>query len=305
MLKKILFATTVLFTLLLASHIFCQEIQKAPILYMSIDDTVEIAFKNNKQIQIQEREIRVARANILEAQSRFLPKLNMDGSYTYNDAVIEVNAAALGKTEKDIGVSAGYKNDNKYGFSLTETLFKGGANIANWNQANIGFIIQQVSLQSVKLDVEFEAKRLYYGLLLAYETERIVQNLLTQAQAHYMNVKNKFEQGRSSRFDLLQSKIQVSKIVPGLVRATNSVDLIKADLKKLLSINIMTLIEPVDSLEYNPLEINEESFLKEAYAKRPEIILKELGVDIDRWSIEKAKAGYIPDIDASASYYYR
>jgi len=290
------------FTCLTIHSVFCQEIQNTPTLSMSLGDALSIAFKNNKQIQIQEREIKVARANILDAQSKFLPKLNMDGHYMYNDAVLNLASTS---TKKDVGVSAGYKNDNKFGFYLDETFFKGGAHIANWKQADLGFIIQQVKLRSLKLDVEFETKRLYYGLLLAYETERIMQNLLTQAQAHYMDIKNRFEQGTASRFDLLQAKIHISKIVPELVKATNAVDLIKSDLKKLLSIDIMTMIEPTDSLDYNPIEINESDFLKEAYSKRPEIILKELGIDVNRWSIEKAKAGYIPDIGGSASYSYR
>jgi len=260
---------------------------------LSLEDTIMIAFQSNKDIQIQEKSIAVARANIMDARSKFLPHVNLDFSYTAYDKVYAQN------------IFTGYLNDNIIGLSMTESIYNGGANLANFRQAQLGLKVQEETLRAKKLDVEFEAKRLYYGLLLAYETERIARELVDQAQEHYGNVKDKFRRGTVSRFDVLQSKVQVSLLMPQLVEAQNDVYYIKAELNKLLGRKVDLPIEPKEKLTYGVIEIKEDEFLKTAYLQKPELILKELGIDISKWSIMMAKSGYRPDISVSAGYSYR
>ena len=260
---------------------------------LDLKTAILTAYKNNKDIQMQEKEVDVARANIADARSNFLPQVNLGASYTYNDKVWMQN------------IFTGYKNDNQAGLTFSESLYSGGANMANYKQASIGLSSQIQTLRAKKLDVEFEAKRLYYGLLYAYEAERIAQEALDQAKAHYADVKNKFEQGTASRFDVLQSGVQVSLLMPALVKAGNDVNLIKAELNKLLGRKVDTPVETSERLGYSAVELKESEFLKAAYMNKPEMILKGLGIDIDKWGIQMAKSGYRPKVDAVANYNYR
>lgn len=259
---------------------------------LDLKKTIILAFKNNKDIQIQEQQIAYAKANIVYARSNFLPDINFNLSYTHNDKVIAED------------VLLGYKNENQMGVSLNESIYNGGADIANYKQANIGLTVEVETLRAKKLDVEFDAKRLYYGLLLAYETERIARETLEQSKAHYEDVKHKYSQGTASRFDVLQSGVQVSLLVPNLIKASNEVNVIKAELNKLLGRNVYTPIEVDEKLAYSAISIQEHEFLKTAYINKPEMILKSLGIDIDKWGIEMAKAGYRPQLSAQANYFY-
>jgi TolC family type I secretion outer membrane protein len=277
----------------LIAFLFCTPLLYAAEKPLTLKDAILVAFKNNKDLQMQEREVEAAKANIVDARSRFLPQINFEGSYTNNDKVLAEN------------IFSGYTNDNKLGLTLNESIYSGGANIANYKQAGIGFKVQEETLRAKKLDVEFEAKRLYYGLLLAYETERIARETLEQAKAHYADVKHKFNQGTSSHFDVLQSGVQVSLLMPDLVKATNEVKLIKAELSKLLGLKVDTPIETEEKLACSRFEIKEAEFLKTAYLNKPEMTLKALGIDINKWAIQMAKSGYRPQIDIMANYSYR
>jgi outer membrane protein TolC len=53
-----------------------------------------------------------------------------------------------------------------------------------------------------------------------------------------------------------------------------------------------------------PAEIEEMSFLGEAYANNPLIKLRKLGVDLKKWAIEQAKSGWYPNINANGNYNY-
>lgn len=270
-----------------APHLYAQE---KP---LTLKDAILTAYKNNKDLQMQEKGVEAARANILEATSRFLPKINLEGSYVRNDKVLAQN------------IFSGYKNDNQLGFSFSESVYSGGANLANFRQARINLRAQEETLRAKKLDVEFDAKRLYYGLLLAYETERIARETLDQARAHYADVKHKFGQGTSSRFDVLQSGVQVSLLVPNLVKASNEIKLIQAELNKLLGLKVDSPIQTEEKLSYAPLEIKEQEFLKTAYLNKPEMTLKILGIDLNKWGIQMAKSGYRPQLDILGNYSYR
>jgi len=193
-----------------SSH--CEElpIKEKEVLSFSLDDTIRMALENNRDIRIQEEDVSFSKANIMAAQSKFLPQGSIGYTFTYNGAVM-LNDTSLLSSKKDIGIYTGYKSDNLATLSGSQMVYDGGASIANLKEARVKLKIQKETLTARKLEIEFEAKRLFYGLLLAYETLRINQDLVDQTQAHYKDVMNKFEQGTSSRFDALQSRFRFQK----------------------------------------------------------------------------------------------
>ena len=271
---------------------------------LSLKSSIEIAFLNNKPIQIQEEEIEVAKAEVLGAKSAFWPKLSATYGYTYNGFQFNLGALAQ-NSKKDPGIFTGYANDNDINIAVNESVYNGGADIAALKETRLGLKVQEESLRARKLDVAFDTKRLYYGLLLAYETERITEDLFHQAQAHYDDVKQRFEQGTSSKFDVLQSSVQVSKVVPEVVKAKNAIELIMAEFKKVLGLKMEEDVAITGHLKYDLLDLQEVDFLKYAYKHNPEMILKVLGIDINKWEIEYAKAGYYPQVNANFGYNYR
>jgi outer membrane protein TolC len=288
--------------LMVFNYGYCEDKKIEALELSSLKEAVKIAFKNNKDIRIQEYGLKVATADIVDARSAFLPKVDFEAGYTHDGAVLSSSSTT---TKKDSRIFTGYKNDNNMGLSVTDTIYNGGANLAALRQSQLVLKEQKQTLRATKLNVELEAKRLYYGLLLAYETKRIAEDLVAQAQAHYEQVRDNYKQGTSSRFDVLQSKVQVSLLLPQLINAQNSIDLIIAEMNKLLGLKVGDKIVISDKLIYSPLEIKEDEFLKEAYLNDPEMILKSLGVDISRWAIKYARAGWLPQVEAGGEYLYR
>ncbi len=292
--KQIIFSVVLLSAFLIFSPVFSQDNQTISGTDLNLTDSILLAFKNNKDIQIQEKEITIAGADILYATSAFLPQINLQGTYTHNDKALSPQ-----------NIFSGYNNDNLVNLAFSESVYNGGFNIANLKQAKLSLNVQQETLRAKKLDVEFDARRLYYGLLLGYETERIARDALEQAIAHYKDVKQMYKHGTASRFDLLQSGVQVSLLEPDLVKARNDIDSLKADLNKLLARKVDFPIQTKEKLSYSLIGIQEEEFLKIAYLERPEMKLKSYGIDIDKWEIQMAKSGYRPQVDILAGYSYR
>jgi outer membrane protein TolC len=93
--------------------------------------------------------------------------------------------------------------------------------------------------------------------------------------------------------------------MPELVRAKNAVELIKADLKKLLRLKMTEGLKVNDRLDYLPITIDEPEFLKTAYLNQPAMTIKELGIDFNKWAVRVARASNLPQVNASLDYEHR
>jgi len=269
---------------------------------LTLDEAVGVAYKNNRDIQAEEQEVFAAQAQLSGAKSQFLPTLTAHARYTRTGSVLTLSVP---QTKKDMGIFTGYHNDNQAGLELGQVIYNGGATIANFRQKQVSLRVKEETLRARKLDTEFDVKRLYFGLLLAKEAQRIAQETVEQAVSHYHDVEQKYGQGTASRFDLLQSKVHVSKLMPELIKAKNEVELIDVELKKILGVPLQGPILLKDALSYDPIEIKEKEFLKIAYLETPEMTLMALGVDVNKWLIEMAKAGDRPQINAQLGVNYR
>ena len=202
---------------------FCAGKDAPALALSSLEEAAKIALKNNKDIQIQELGLKVSDAGILYARSAFLPKVDYNAGYTKNGAVLNTSSSAAAK--RDMRIFSGYKDDNMMGVSVNDTVYNGGANLAALREAQVGLKEQIETLRAARLNVELEAKRLYYGLFLAYETKRIAEDLVGQAESHYQEVKNKFEQGTASvrynngvgiNLDVLDAQVSLARVKKNL-----------------------------------------------------------------------------------------
>ncbi|MCX5681740.1 MAG: TolC family protein, partial [Candidatus Omnitrophica bacterium] len=295
-LKQILIFTIIIFA---SAQAWGEELSKNKNLSLSLNEAIQYAFQNNKEIKIKSLELDAGKAIILGARSNFLPKLNANLGYKYNGAVL--NFGPLSE-KKDMGIFVGYQNDNMAGISVDQIVYNGGANITQFNQAKLNLKIQEQTLKIQQEDVRFDAERLYYGALLASEVQKIAQNLVDLAQEHYEETEKKYEAGTVSRFDVLQSKVQVSKLKPQLIRSKTAVDLISAELRKLLGLKMDDTVILTDKLDYLTTVMTEKEAVKIAALNNPESILQLLGIDMEKLGIELAKASNRPQVNAGVNY---
>ncbi|MFH1878957.1 MAG: TolC family protein [Candidatus Omnitrophota bacterium] len=276
--------------------------------YITFLDALAVTLRNNRDIKTREEEIKAAQSGVMGAWGAFLPRVNFNFKYAHNDAVLDFKKLPFVsgmKFRKDPNIFMGYIDDNNLGFSVDQVVFNGGKNISDFTQAGLDLEIQKQMLRVKKQAVKFEVKRLYYGLLLAYETEKIARELVRQSELHYQQVSRKFDQGTASRFEVLQSKVQVSKVLPELVKAANAVKLVSAELNSLMGREIDSEIKAVDRLGFSPVKADERSLRCRAYLERPDIIMRNLGIDVRKQGIEAARSGAMPQVGFRFDYGYR
>ena len=73
------------------------------------------------------------------------------------------------------------------------------------------------------------------------------------AEKHYQNVKNLYEVGMASKFDLLRSEVQVANLRPQLIKAKNSLSVAGLGLKTLLGLDLDLPIEVKGEMTLAPV----------------------------------------------------
>lgn len=269
---------------------------------VTLGDAIELAFENNEEIRSQQGEVKAADAVKIGAEGKFTPRLSLGAAYTHNDFVITLPPSFVVGQAKDPGIFLGYNNQYNFSINAEQSIFAGGKDVAGYKESSLKEKVQQQGLRAKMLSAELETKRLYFGLMLADETLRITHELVDQTEKHCRDVQRKFGEGTSSRFDLLQSKVQVAKVEPQLAAAEKARELISAELKKYIGIKFEEELVPTQKLSYAHFDVSEDASQAEALAGNPELAMKALGVDVGKQGVNSARAGYLPDVRATFRY---
>ncbi len=125
---------------------------------------------------------------------------------------------------------------------------------------------------------------------------------MTLAEKHYRNVKNLYEVGMASKFDLLRSEVQVANLKPQLIRARNSLNVAGLGLKTLLGLDLDRAIEIKGELSYTPLETDVQEAVRRALLQRPELNQLMFQRRMAAEMVKIARAAGLPSVAIGGAY---
>lgn len=164
-----------------------------------IEEFYTAAPQNNVELLIAKSNIQVSDYSYKAAKSVFLPSLNLNGSYGWNEGQFPVTSFATSSTSTGLSV----------GLSLNWNLFDGGTGITNVKTARI--LRDNQELVEKQLEVETarnlaNARGNYQNSLEIYRLQR--QNVLT-AQDNYERSAERYKLGQISSVELRQAQINL------------------------------------------------------------------------------------------------
>jgi len=262
-------ALVAMMLVVLGMPVFAQE--PKPTLVLTIDEAIAMALRQNPFHLASQEKVFQARSQVRQAVSGFLPSVSAQGTDTLDEKLFVLEFPSLIPGEPPQRISIDFTKDYQMALGFSLPLFAGGRLTAGYKQATYGL---QASREAVRLSEQetiFEAKRAFYGYLLAKEFSAVADEGLALAEKFRDNVKNLFEVGMASKFDLLRSEVQVANLKPQAIRARNSIEVAALGLKTILGIALDTPIEVRGELAPVPLDAAAEGVIAEALAQRPEL----------------------------------
>jgi outer membrane protein TolC len=263
--------------------VYCQNYQA-----YSLNDYIELAIKNNPQIEISLQNYKKAQFNQKYYASTFLPHIYLSAQTHSSGALLDDNFTS------DYGLQINV-NQLIFDFGKTFYSYKATKKLTESADFNLKNTIQEVRLN---------AKIAYYNFLLAEKLLWVSQEALNQAKAHLNQAKVLYETGKTEKYSVTKAEVSVADAQVSVINAKNALKIAKLNMDLMAGMTLPDSIILTDSLNIKEAEINLDEAINNAFKSRPDFLYLQMQLENARLRLLSAKGSYFPQINASVEYGY-
>jgi outer membrane protein len=238
---------------------------------VTLDEAIAMALRQNPFHMAAQEKIAQAKSQVRQAASGFLPTLNAQGSNTLDEKLFVLEFPSMVPGQPPQRFSIDFTKDYQMALTFGLPLYAGGRLTAGYKQANYGLQASREAVRLSEQETVFNVKRAFYTYLLAREFASVADESLALAEGFRDRVKNLYDVGMASKFELLLAEVQVTNLKPASIRAKNGIEVSALNLKTALGLPLETPLEVKGELVSPPLDPVTEAVIDEAQAQRPEL----------------------------------
>lgn len=232
--------------------------------------------------------------------------------------VLEVRSAQI----PNVGASAGYSrnaeeigggSDRNWSVNITarQVLYSGGGVRAGVEAQKLALDAAVLTLRAVINDALLQVRTRFYTVLVNRERIKVQEQNIELLQRQLQDVKNRYEAGTVSNFEVLRAEVALANAQPALITARNDHRLAIEELRQSLGFvntsteNVTKVPEFIGTLEFHPVSYDLRSALVSARENRPDLqrlykieAAAEQGITVQR-------SNYLPTVSAYGAYDWR
>ncbi len=292
---------------------------------LSIQESIDLAKKNNKQLKVDSEEVEKAEYTYREVRSSLLPQVYFNSGIQMKNTTLpksaipasidfdEMLSTSASADDHEImkGMNLLYTgmipNKDKEETSINgqikvdQVLFLGGKLINGIRVAAKYRNLQKQKYQISENKIEFDVIDTYQQALLLQEVLKINQEALALAKEHYKRVSKLHDEGLISDYDKLRAELEVSRLEPQLTESQNNLDLVIANLKRMTGIPVSDDVELTSELVTHIIpELNLEQSINIGKENRIELKIAGLYQEMIQVKYNAESSNYLPNISFSA-----
>ena len=262
---------------------------------LTLEQCIELAFKNNPGLQIEQEKIVELENDYNIAASGLYPKLSASGYYT------RVNPDRVG-----IQPLMRYSEESLGQIKLKQLLFDGGKTRYSGRAASKAADAQRDSTEATRLDTVYIVSQSYYRVLEARELLQVGETSRSQREAFFKLTDSYQKAGKATRIESLKAEAQLLDAERSLVQAREALRISELILKKTIGIGVDAHVGIADGLPETFAEPgSDELLLAQMFENNPDLKKSAQFKEQARLSIDSATGSYLPEISLQGSYGYR
>lgn len=248
---------------------------------LSLEECIALALRQNPLLLSSLEQYKASLARINQAKAIPQPSINIDSD-------LQPNMFNF----KDSG-------ESYFGFSQTvefpgKRLLRGKIALRESDE-----ILSEIDL--LKLDISFQVKQAFYGLLLAQERLKYAQQDLELSRDFLNKAELKQAAGDVAKVEVLRARVEASKAANAVRVAQNEKRLAAAQLNFFLGRKKFEPIEIQGEIKRPFIKLDIEELRQRAFSFRPEI--KRINFALEKEALKKKQGylSYLPDFDIGIS----
>jgi len=284
------------------------EAQVIPPRRLTMQDAVNLALRNNPELESSRLEAEKARARVREAWGYTMPSLGLSGQYTraIKKPVFYLPGTFFDKpADISVPVEIGSTHSINLGLTATQILFNGAVFIGV-GATKIYAEAADELVAGKRIEVVARARKSFYGVLIAREALNLIRQSLTNAEDNLKNVRLLRDQGLLSEYDELRATVGVENIRPSVIQAETNYDLAVDALRNTIGLTSAEPITVEGDLAFQPYDpgilSSPESLLAEA---NPSLRALRLQRDVNEEFVRAERTNYLPTLVAFGNYQYQ
>jgi outer membrane protein TolC len=269
---------------------------------ITVDDAVTLALTQNPQVEITNENVKAAEARSKAAKSGYKPTLKSQAVYSYSPDVEVDIGGAFGKIFSSFGSFAPDKGTLTGQLSLEQVVYAGGQIRALVRASEYLARSEEWKRKTTLAQLELDTRTAYYDVLLTRALVVVAQDSVKTFERHLADVKQMFDVGMVSRFEVLRAETELSARQADLESARAAARVALLNLKRILNVPKDVNLRPLGTLEWRPVEVTVEDLLAKAMQNRPELQALDAGIAAANQQVVAKKGSYKPKAAASAQY---
>jgi outer membrane protein len=254
------------------------------------------ALDNNFAIRQAKERIRQQEGIVLEVRSAQIPNVSASARYQRNADDTSTN----GRDEAwSVGITA------------RQVLYSGGGVTAGVKRQQLSLDAAVLALRAVINDALLGVRTRFYTTLLTRERIKVQEQNIELLQRQLQDVRNRFEAGTVSNFEVLRAEVALANAQPALITARNDYRLAIEELRQSLGFvatsepDVTKVPEFLGTLVFNPSSFELRSALSTAREQRPDLQRLAKLSEAAEQGIITSRSGYLPTVSAFGAYDWR
>lgn len=265
---------------------------RAETLTLSLDQTVALVKRQNREILIARKQLEAAHGGVTEARAGYLPSVVSTGLLRQRERQEESRLRT---------------DDYNTSLRIVQNVYSGGAVKGRVAIAKLIEDKRNLELNAVVDRVVMDSRVAYYDLLLNRAKIDVRQQSLRVMQEELRAQQERFVAGTVGELNVRRADVALANEQPELIDAQTRLQTSYLRLNELCGIDTAPgaqplLIQPIGELRYQPQHPELVECLGYAGARRPEIRAREIDVEIEEQQLIVDRSELRPRVEAFTGY---
>jgi outer membrane protein TolC len=307
---------------LLLTPILCFAIltaQEKSLLQVSIQKAVQLALKQNSDLETARLEVKRADSRVMEAWGYTMPSIDLSGQYMHFidkpvtffpdyflysfmkgiDSTFPKPTGALVPISFTPGFSAS-------GSVTIKQLLFNGAVFIGVGAASVYSKLAHDVYRMKTVETVTKVRKAYYAALLSAEARALMQSTLQNAEDNLRNVKLLRNQGIVSEYDELRATVGVENLRPTVLQTETNADLALDALRNTMGVRHTESLTLTDTMAFVPVT---DSLLLRAgddlLESNPTLSVARWQIELNGAAVNAERSAYLPTVALFGSYQYQ
>jgi outer membrane protein TolC len=299
---------------------------KQDLLRLDLDQCLDIAWKNNQRRPASQYSLEAAEAQHKQALSAYWPTFSVKSVYTQLDEspnfifpartysvpaqTIVTPFGPISVPSTSVSIPAqNVKLMDKYNLLTTAgvsyPVFTGGLRSSKVKQAKSGIEAAKQEVRRTDLQVAYDTRRMFYGVVLAKQLYQIGQDTLDRLTVTLELTENLYKRGsgKVKKTDYLRNKAAAEGVRTLVAQLKGNRELAKAALLNTLGLEWSTPLEVASAeIPYQPLRAHLDELVAASYRFNPDWAKLRAGLEAAEAKITEARSGFFPKVMVTGSF---